>query len=195
MWRSVSLSGSRWSTVNGLHWHRSLTSQHGRYDWPAEFFSPHFSVILRHGREQHIPVRPALTGIYYLSLSLSIFTEALKSVQHVATLFPVRPPAQQEVCWRGLVGVLEGVTTATSWRSAQRSMDVGPGIYKISQAHYMHQQIGWEEGTGPNQLKCDLETDLLVFHSGWNIIFLSHLDCEDYEQHAYAVWVELINQL
>ena len=40
---------------------------------------------------------------FILSLPLSIFTEALKSVHHVATLYPVALPAQQDGGWRRVV--------------------------------------------------------------------------------------------
>lgn len=59
----------------------------------------------------HFPL-PLLTAIILglCYLTLSIFTEALKSVQRVATLFAVLPWAQQEMGW-GLEGgdVVRGV--------------------------------------------------------------------------------------
>lgn len=62
-----------------------------------QFSSLHLSA--HYGSKQHSALRPVLSE-FILSLPLSIFTEALKSVQHVATLFPVALPAQQDRGWR-----------------------------------------------------------------------------------------------
>lgn len=86
--------------VTGLCWHQCLPSPHRYYDWPAAISCLHLSE--HYGSEQHIALRPVLSE-FVLSLPLSIFTEALKSVQHVTTLFPVALPAQQDRGWRRVV--------------------------------------------------------------------------------------------
>lgn len=78
---------------------QTTLSANGYYDWSATFLC--LNLAVHNVSEQHIAPPPARSE-FVLSVPPSTFTEALKSVQHVATLFPVAVPSQQDTDWPGL---------------------------------------------------------------------------------------------
>lgn len=96
MWRTILLVSSD-LLLPGLADTSLCHHPHGYYDSPAAISSLHLSA--HDGSRQHIGLQSALSE-FILSLPLSIFTEALEIVQHVATLCPLALPAQQDRGWR-----------------------------------------------------------------------------------------------